>query len=72
MLAASATNAAYAEQRERLGNAVDNMMTKITDNGFTGNSVVNGVAAVTAQLDAVARGAYDTNASLPSYHKRWR
>ncbi|MFQ7858211.1 MAG: hypothetical protein ACLRG1_03840, partial [Streptococcus salivarius] len=54
LLAASATNAAYAEQRERLGNAVDNMMTKITDNGFTGNSVVNGVAAVTAQLDAIA------------------
>ena len=27
-LLASATNAAYAEQRERLGNAVDNMMTK--------------------------------------------
>ena len=54
LLAASATNAAYAEQRERLGNAVDNMLTKITDNGFTGNSVVNGVAAVTAQLDAIA------------------
>ena len=54
LLAASATNAAYAEQRERLGNAVDNMMTKITDNGFTGNSVVNGVAAVTAQLDAIS------------------
>ena len=48
LLAASATNAAYAEQRERLGNAVDNMLTKITDNGFTGNSVVNGVAAVYA------------------------
>ena len=54
LLAASATNAAYAEQRERLGNAVDNMMTKITDNGFTGNSVVNGVAAVTAQLAPIA------------------
>ncbi|WP_296126338.1 accessory Sec-dependent serine-rich glycoprotein adhesin, partial [uncultured Streptococcus sp.] len=54
LLAASATNAAYAEQRERLGNAVDNMLTKITDNGFTGNSVVNGVAAVTAQLDAIS------------------
>ena len=26
LLAASATNAAYAEQRERLGNAVDNMI----------------------------------------------
>ena len=72
LIAASATNAAYAEQRERLGNAVEGMMTKITNAGFTGNSVVNGVAAVTAQLDAVARGAYDTNASLPSYHKRWR
>ena len=54
LIAASATNAAYAEQRERLGNAVDNMMTKITDNGFTGNSVVNGVAAVTAQLAPIA------------------
>ena len=54
LLVASATNAAYAEQRERLGNAVDNMMTKITDNGFTGNSVVNGVAAVTAQLAPIA------------------
>ena len=54
LLAASATNAAYAEQRERLGNAVDNMMSKITDNGFTGNSVVNGVAAVTAQLSPIS------------------
>ena len=54
LIAASATNAAYAEQRERLGNTVDNMMTKITDNGFTGNSVVNGVAAVTAQLAPIA------------------
>ena len=54
LLAASATNAAYAEQRERLGNAVDNMMTKITDNGFTGNSVVNGIAAVTAQLSPIS------------------
>ncbi|WP_175062996.1 accessory Sec-dependent serine-rich glycoprotein adhesin, partial [Streptococcus salivarius] len=54
LIAASATNAAYAEQRERLGNAVDNMMTKITDNGFTGNSVVNGVAAVTAQLSPIS------------------
>ena len=54
LLAASATNAAYAEQRERLGNAVDNMMTKITDNGFTGNSVFNDVAAVTAQLAPIA------------------
>ena len=61
LLAATATNAAYAEQRERLGNAVDNMMTKITDNGFTGNSVVNGVAAVTAQLDAIATS--NTNSS---------
>ena len=54
LLAASATNAAYAEQRERLGNAVDNMLTKITDNGFTGNSVVNGVAAVYAQLSPIS------------------
>ena len=64
LLAASATNAAYAEQRERLGNAVDNMMTKITDNGFTGNSVVNGVAAVTAQLAPISTsttGSVDTN-----------
>ncbi|WP_229040660.1 accessory Sec-dependent serine-rich glycoprotein adhesin, partial [Streptococcus salivarius] len=64
LLAASATNAAYAEQRERLGNAVDNMMTKITDNGFTGNSVVNGVAAVTAQLAPISTsttGNVDTN-----------
>ena len=63
LLAASATNAAYAEQRERLGNAVDNMMTKITDNGFTGNSVVNGVAAVTAQLAPISTsttGSVDT------------
>uniref|UniRef100_UPI002593AE35 accessory Sec-dependent serine-rich glycoprotein adhesin n=1 Tax=uncultured Streptococcus sp. TaxID=83427 RepID=UPI002593AE35 len=64
LLAATATNAAYAEQRERLGNAVDNMMTKITDNGFTGNSVVNGVAAVTAQLAPISTsttGSVDTN-----------
>ena len=29
LIAASATNAAYEEQRERLGNAVDNMMTSL-------------------------------------------
>ncbi|MBS6886125.1 MAG: accessory Sec-dependent serine-rich glycoprotein adhesin, partial [Streptococcus salivarius] len=51
LIAASATNAAYAEQRERLGNAVDNMMTKITNAGFNGNSTVNGTPAISSYLN---------------------
>ena len=43
LIAASATSVAYAEQRERLGNAVDNMMTKLTNAGFNGNSTVKDV-----------------------------
>ncbi|WP_042767086.1 accessory Sec-dependent serine-rich glycoprotein adhesin, partial [Streptococcus sp. HSISS2] len=53
LLAASATNAAYAEQRERLGNAVEGLMTKITNAGFTGNSTVSGSPAITTKLNLV-------------------
>ena len=51
LIAASATSAAYAEQRERLGNAVDNMMTKLTNAGFNGNSTVNGTPAISSYLN---------------------
>ena len=75
LIAASATNAAYAEQRERLGNAVDNMMTKLTNAGFNGNSIVNGTPAITSNLNLatgeskVYTGAgTDSNYNVPIYY----
>ena len=75
LIAASATNAAYAEQRERLGNAVDNMMTKLTNAGFNGNSTVNGTPAITSNLN-LATGetkvytgtGTDSNYNVPIYY----
>ena len=75
LIAASATNAAYAEQRERLGNAVDNMMTKLTNAGFNGNSIVNGTPAITSNLN-LATGetkvytgtGTDSNYNVPIYY----
>ena len=76
LIAASATNAAYAEQRERLGNAVDNMMTKLTNAGFNGNSTVNGTPAITSNLNLatgeskVYTGAgTDSVYNVPIYYK---
>ncbi|MDU3421773.1 accessory Sec-dependent serine-rich glycoprotein adhesin, partial [Streptococcus sp.] len=76
LLAASATNAAYAEQRERLGNAVEGLMTKITNAGFTGNSTVSGSPAITSYLN-LATGeskvytgtGTDSNNNVPIYYK---
>ena len=75
LIAASATSAAYAEQRERLGNAVDNMMTKLTNAGFNGNSTVNGTPAITSNLNLatgeskVYTGAgTDSNYNVPIYY----
>ena len=76
LLAASATNAAYAEQRERLGNAVDGMMTKITNAGFNGNSTVSGSPAITSNLN-LAKGetkvyigsGTDSYYNIPIYYK---
>ena len=75
LIAASATNAAYAEQRERLGNAVDNMMTKLTNAGFNGNSTVNGTPAINSNLN-LATGetkvytgtGTDSNYNVPIYY----
>jgi len=75
LIAASATSAAYAEQRERLGNAVDNMMTKLTNAGFNGNSTVNGTPAITSNLN-LATGetkvytgtGTDSNYNVPIYY----
>ena len=75
LIAASATNAAYAEQRERLGNAVDNMMTKLTNAGFNGNSTVNGTPAISSYLN-LATGeskvytgtGTDSNYNVPIYY----
>ena len=75
LIVASATNAAYAEQRERLGNAVDNMMTKLTNAGFNGNSTVNGTPAITSNLN-LATGetkvytgtGTDSNYNVPIYY----
>ena len=76
LLAASASNAAYAEQRERLGNAVEGMMTKITNAGFNGNSTVSGSPAIISNLN-LAKGetkvyigsGTDTNYNVPIYYK---
>ncbi|TNF66454.1 accessory Sec-dependent serine-rich glycoprotein adhesin, partial [Streptococcus salivarius] len=75
LIAASATNAAYAEQRERLGNAVDNMMTKLTNAGFNGNSTVNGTPAISSYLNLAtgeSKGytgtGTDSNYNVPIYY----
>ena len=76
LLAASATNAAYAEQRERLGSAVEGMLTKITNAGFNGNSTVSGSPAIISNLN-LAKGetkvytgsGTDTNYNVPIYYK---
>ena len=76
LLAASATNAAYAEQRERLGSAVEGMLTKITNAGFNGNSTVSGSPAIISNLN-LAKGetkvyigsGTDTVYNVPIYYK---
>ena len=76
LLAASATNAAYAEQRERLGSAVEGMLTKITNAGFNGNSTVSGSPAIISNLN-LAKGetkvytgsGTDTNYNVQIYYK---
>ena len=44
----------YAEQRSRLNKSVDDMMATLKDAGFNGNTTVNGVPAISAQLDALS------------------
>ncbi|WP_155115601.1 accessory Sec-dependent serine-rich glycoprotein adhesin, partial [Streptococcus salivarius] len=76
LLAASATNAAYAEQRERLGSAVEGMLTKITNAGFNGNSTVSGSSAIISNLN-LAKGetkvyigsGIDSYYNIPIYYK---
>ena len=49
---------AYTEQRDRLGKAVDEMMTTLTAAGFVGNSNVNGKPAISAQLSPIYEEVY--------------
>ena len=54
----NASAQAYAEQRDRLGKAVDEMMTTLTAAGFVGNSNVNGKPAISAQLSPIYEEVY--------------
>ena len=55
---------AYAEQRDRLGKAVDEMMTTLTAAGFVGNSNVNGKPAISAQLAPIEEEARSNDENL--------
>ena len=54
----NASAQAYTEQRDRLGKAVDEMMTTLTAAGFVGNSNVNGKPAISAQLSPIYEEVY--------------
>ena len=55
---------AYAEQRDRLGKAVDEMMTTLTAAGFVGNSNINGKPAISAQLAPISEEARSSDEDL--------
>ena len=60
----NASAQAYAEQRDRLGKAVDEMMTTLTAAGFVGNSNVNGKPAISAQLAPIEEEARSNDENL--------
>ena len=55
---------AYAKQRDRLGKAVDEMMTTLTAAGFVGNSNINGKPAISAQLAPISEEARSSDEDL--------
>ncbi|MFS9195393.1 accessory Sec-dependent serine-rich glycoprotein adhesin, partial [Streptococcus sp. OMI750] len=55
---------AYAEQRDRLDKAVDEMMTTLTAAGFVGNSNINGKPAISAQLAPISEEARSSDEDL--------
>ena len=54
----NASAQAYADQRDRLEKAVDEMMTTLTAAGFVGNTNVDGKPAISAQLAPIAEETY--------------
>ena len=54
----NASAQAYADQRDRLEKAVDEMMTTLTAAGFVGNTNVDGKPAISAQLAPLAEETY--------------
>ena len=52
----NASAQAYADQRDRLEKAVDEMMTTWTAAGFVGNTNVDGKLTISAQLAPIAGG----------------
>ena len=60
----NASAQAYAEQRDRLGKAVDEMMTTLTAAGFVGNTNVDGKPAISAQLAPISEEARSSDEDL--------
>ena len=54
----NASAQSYADQRDRLEKAVDEMMTTLTAAGFVGNTNVDGKPAISAQLAPLAEETY--------------
>ena len=54
----NASAQAYADQRDRLEKAVDEMMTTLTAAGFVGNTNIDGKPAISAQLAPLAEETY--------------
>ena len=60
----NASAQAYADQRDRLEKAVDEMMTTLTAAGFVGNTNVDGKPAISAQLAPIAEVAKSSSKDL--------
>ncbi|EIF35882.1 accessory Sec-dependent serine-rich glycoprotein adhesin, partial [Streptococcus sp. SK140] len=70
LLKSNATLEQYAQQREQLGSAVDELMSALTTAGFSGNTTVNGSPAISASLD-IAVGdtkVYTGKGTVPTYN----
>ena len=76
LLKTNSSEQEYSEQRERLGKSVDELMATLNASGFSGNATVDGLPAVTSNLN-IATGetkAYtgtgtDPNYNIPIYYK---
>ena len=60
----NASAQAYADQRDRLEKAVDEMMTTLTAAGFVGNTNIDGKPAISAQLAPIAEAAKSSSKDL--------
>ena len=76
LINANVSAQAYAEQRDRLGKSIDELMVTLNAAGFAGNATVNGETAIQATLN-IATGetklhvgsGVDTNYKIPIYYK---